>query len=147
MRTKSLQNFEARSNVKSSLILSVTESKVVNSHLSRNLILKNSELQNEMKSCSVFTKLSSCTVQSNRNLFKMTETFTEPLERFTTADYSVFALMLIVCSGIGLYFGYKDHVKHKASKVVSRSGSDALNYLLGGKNVQVFPGRFVYSYI
>ena len=70
------------------------------------------------------------------------ENFSESLKRFGATDYAVFGFMLTVCSVIGLYFGYKDHVKHKANKLKSRRGSDALDYLLGGKNVQVFPGLF-----
>jgi hypothetical protein len=74
----------------------------------------------------------------------MTETlenFSESLKHFGALDYTVFIFMLAVCSCIGLFFGYKDHVKHKANKSESRRGSDTLDYLLGGKNVQVFPGR------
>lgn len=66
----------------------------------------------------------------------------ESLKRFGPIDYAVFVFMLIVCSVIGLYFGYKDHVKHKANKLKARRGSEALDYLLGGKNVQVFPGIY-----
>lgn len=63
------------------------------------------------------------------------------LKRFGVIDYAVFVFMLVVCSIVGLYFGYQDHVKHKANKLKSRRGSAALDYLLGGKNVQVFPGQ------
>lgn len=61
------------------------------------------------------------------------------LKRFGVADYCVFAFMLLVCSFIGLYFGYKDHEKHKRHSN-ERRGSEELDYLLGGKNLQVFPG-------
>lgn len=78
----------------------------------------------------------------------MTETlenFSESLKHFGALDYAVFVIMLATCSCIGLLFGYKDHMKHKANKSKSRRGSnaqeEALDYLLGGKNVQVFPGR------
>lgn len=68
----------------------------------------------------------------------------ESLKRFGVADYAVFAFMLTVCSLVGLYFGYKDHVKHKSNKVKSVVGTETLDYLLGGKNVQMFPGlRFI----
>lgn len=66
----------------------------------------------------------------------------ESLKTFGAADYAVFLIMLAVCSFIGLYFGYKDHKKHKRNRLKSRRGSAALEYLLGGKNVQVFPGMF-----
>lgn len=64
----------------------------------------------------------------------------ESFKTFGAADYGVFVFMLAVCSFIGLYFGYQDHQKHKKTKLKSRRGSEALDYLLGGKNVQVFPG-------
>jgi solute carrier family 5 (sodium-coupled monocarboxylate transporter), member 8/12 len=60
------------------------------------------------------------------------------LKRFGTADYAVFITMLILCSCIGIYFGYQDHVKHKRSKK-QRRGSEALEYLMGGRKMQVFP--------
>lgn len=68
------------------------------------------------------------------------ESISESLKYFGALDYAVFILMLVVCSCVGLFFGYKDHRKHKANKSESRRGSQTLDYLLGGKNVQVFPG-------
>lgn len=62
------------------------------------------------------------------------------LMHFGVIDYAVFFFMLFVCSAIGLYFGYKDHAKHKANKSQLRNESRILDYLLGGRNVQVFPG-------
>lgn len=68
------------------------------------------------------------------------EDITASLKQFGAIDYAVFIFMLVVCSFIGLYFGYQDHQKHKENKLKARRGSEALDYLLGGKNVQVFPG-------
>jgi solute carrier family 5 (sodium-coupled monocarboxylate transporter), member 8/12 len=68
------------------------------------------------------------------------ENVSESLKRFGLIDYVVFLFMLAMCSMVGLYFGFKDHKKRQASKLKARRGSDALDYLLGGKNVQVFPG-------
>lgn len=62
----------------------------------------------------------------------------ESLKRFGLADYAVFITMLVCCSCVGLYFGYQDHVKHKRS-TKQRRGSEALDYLMGGRNMQVFP--------
>lgn len=70
------------------------------------------------------------------------EEISTALRRFDPIDFAVFVFMLLVCSFIGLYFGYKDHKKYKADKLKSRSGTEALDYLLGGKNVPVFPGEF-----
>lgn len=66
------------------------------------------------------------------------EDLSDSLKRFGTADYAVFITMLVCCSCVGLYFGYQDHVKHKKS-TKQRRGSEALDYLMGGRNMQVFP--------
>lgn len=60
------------------------------------------------------------------------------LQRFGTADYAVFIAMLAGCSIVGLYFGYQDHQKHKRL-TDQRQGAEASNYLMGGRNMQVFP--------
>lgn len=70
------------------------------------------------------------------------ENVSESLRQFGLADYAVFVFMLIICSCVGLYFGYEDHQKGKADKLKNRRGSAALEYLLGGQNVQVFPGLY-----
>lgn len=62
----------------------------------------------------------------------------QSLKRFGTADYAVFILMLAVCSCVGLFFGYQDYKKHKKVKK-SVDGDEALDYLMGGRNMQVFP--------
>lgn len=67
----------------------------------------------------------------------------EALKQFGSIDYAVFVFMLIICIVVGLYFGYKDHMKHKKNRLKVRRGSEAMDYLLGGKNVQVFPGKFL----
>ncbi|CRL02233.1 CLUMA_CG015346, isoform A [Clunio marinus] len=67
------------------------------------------------------------------------ENVSESFKKFGSIDYAVFILMLIISALIGLYFGYKDHQKQKFNRFKSRRGSVELEYLLGGKNVQVFP--------
>jgi hypothetical protein len=61
----------------------------------------------------------------------------DSLKRFGVADYAVFVTMLVCCSMVGLYFGYVDHKKHKKSKKEQRGGSEANDYLMGGRNMQV----------
>lgn len=61
------------------------------------------------------------------------------LKRFGLADYMVFGFMLIMCSAVGIYFGFKDHKKHQRNKLKARRGSEELDYLMGGRNMQVFP--------
>ncbi|EDS36415.1 sodium/solute symporter [Culex quinquefasciatus] len=60
------------------------------------------------------------------------------LQRFNWPDYMVFVMMLISCIFIGIYFGYKDHQKHKNRKTARRD-SEALDYLVGGRKMSVFP--------
>lgn len=59
------------------------------------------------------------------------------LQRFSWPDYMVFVLMLVSCMFIGVYFGWQDHKKHKNRKM--RRGSEALDYLVGGRKMKVFP--------
>lgn len=70
------------------------------------------------------------------------EELNESLKRFGVADYAVFCVMLVCCSCVGLYFGYKDHMKHKRASR-NRRGSiievEAVDYLMGGRNMKVFP--------
>lgn len=53
------------------------------------------------------------------------------LRRFGVADYFVFIAMLVCCSIVGLYFGWIGHKK--------KNQSEACDYLMGGRNMQVFP--------
>lgn len=61
------------------------------------------------------------------------------LKRFGLADYVVFVFMLVMCSLVGIYFGYKDHKKRQRNKLKPRRGSDELDYLVGGRSMQIFP--------
>jgi solute carrier family 5 (sodium-coupled monocarboxylate transporter), member 8/12 len=70
------------------------------------------------------------------------EDIRKSLSQFGKLDYAVFIAMLACCSCVGLFFGYKDHMKHKRSKR-NRRGSiidvEAIDYLMGGRNMKVFP--------
>lgn len=62
------------------------------------------------------------------------------LKRFGFGDYVVFAAMLVTCSAVGVYFGWKDHKKkNQQRKLNARRGSEELDYLVGGRNMQTFP--------
>lgn len=61
------------------------------------------------------------------------------LKQFGLTDYIVFGFMLIVCSVIGIYFGLQDHKRNKKRRVKASRGSVELNYLVGGRNLEVFP--------
>lgn len=64
------------------------------------------------------------------------------LQRFGWADYFVFVFMLIVCAGIGVYFGFvekRKKNKYKDRDIEDRRGSEALDYLVGGRKMKVIP--------
>lgn len=66
------------------------------------------------------------------------ETLRDSLKHFGVADYSVFIAMLLSCTVVGLYFGYEDYMKRKSAKK-HRRGSEAQDYLMGGRNMKIFP--------
>lgn len=66
------------------------------------------------------------------------ESISKSLQYFGVTDYIIFGIMLMICSCIGVYFGYKDHQKKKRSHS-ERRGSEAMNYLVGGKSLHPFP--------
>ncbi|KAG5670311.1 hypothetical protein PVAND_000587 [Polypedilum vanderplanki] len=57
------------------------------------------------------------------------------LKKFKIIDQIVFGSMLGVCSVIGLYFGYQDLKRKRASK----NDNEVLNFLMGGRKMKVFP--------
>ncbi|KAI8129726.1 Sodium-coupled monocarboxylate transporter 1 [Lucilia cuprina] len=61
------------------------------------------------------------------------------MQHFGVMDYCVFVLMLIVCAGIGFYFGFIEKKKKKQPNMEKRRGSEALDYLVGGRKMKVFP--------
>lgn len=69
---------------------------------------------------------------------KTLEDVTASLVRFGIADYSVFIAMLIVCSLVGFYFAWKDYKSHK-NATDKEPGCETEDYLMGGRNMQVFP--------
>lgn len=54
------------------------------------------------------------------------------LQKFDWPDYLVFVMMLLSCLLIGIYFGF---IQKKSKK----SSEAAADYLVGGRNMQVFP--------
>lgn len=53
------------------------------------------------------------------------------LQHFAWPDYLMFLLMLSICAVIGIYFGFFE----KKSKQVA----DETDYLVGGRNMKIFP--------
>lgn len=58
------------------------------------------------------------------------------LKLFGLVDYLVFASMLVMCSVVGVYFGYKEHQKKEKMKANSTAESGAISYLVGGREMQ-----------
>ena len=102
---------------------------------------KNFTVMNNIKSFIIYFQ---CILRMNflNNNATFETTGEELLSHFGIADYSVFIFMLVVCSCIGLFFGYQDHRKNrKRLQQNDRANDDdqALEYLVGGRNMQVFP--------
>lgn len=60
------------------------------------------------------------------------------LIHFGLADYSIFIAMLVASTLVGLYFGYEDYKRRKMVRK-HRRGSEEAEYLMGGKNMKIFP--------
>lgn len=60
------------------------------------------------------------------------------MQRFSGPDYAVFILMLVTCMGIGVYFAWQDH-QRKKKRLKARRGSEALAYLVGDRQMKIFP--------
>uniref|UniRef100_A0A675B390 Sodium/solute symporter n=1 Tax=Anopheles darlingi TaxID=43151 RepID=A0A675B390_ANODA len=64
----------------------------------------------------------------------------ESLQHFGIVDYIVFMCSLLICVVIGLYFGWKDwKAQQNRKRNAIRRGSEALNYLVGGRKMKIFP--------
>ncbi|XP_049538628.1 sodium-coupled monocarboxylate transporter 1-like isoform X2 [Anopheles darlingi] len=64
----------------------------------------------------------------------------ESLQHFGVVDYIVFMCSLLICVVIGLYFGWKDwKAQQNRKRNAVRRGSEALNYLVGGRKMKIFP--------
>lgn len=57
------------------------------------------------------------------------------MQGFITIDCTIFVVMLLSCSAIGIYFG----MKGKQKKHTGRRGSAEQDYLMGGRNMKIFP--------
>lgn len=62
------------------------------------------------------------------------------MQNFKMLDYCIFIFMLMVCSFVGIYFAYKDYQNRKGKdQKNSADDSEAINYLMGGRKLHVFP--------
>ncbi|KAG5681247.1 hypothetical protein PVAND_010698 [Polypedilum vanderplanki] len=76
--------------------------------------------------------------QKNQQGNDAVEDLRNSLKHFGVVDYLVFGILLLSCTIVGLYFGYTDYQKKKRVKN-QRRGSEAMDYLVGGRNMKVFP--------
>lgn len=61
----------------------------------------------------------------------------ESLKRFGLADYVLFVFMLMICSVVGICFGYTDHRKQQKINGNLNGASKVLVYLVSGRNMQI----------
>lgn len=64
--------------------------------------------------------------------------FRDSLQTFSAVDYTVFILMLAICTFIGLYFGYVDYRKRKRATSTD-ANAEAADYLMGGRDMPILP--------
>ncbi|EGK97435.1 AGAP013403-PA [Anopheles gambiae str. PEST] len=67
------------------------------------------------------------------------DTIGRTLQHFDWLDYVVFVWMLVVSIMIGIFFGYRNHMKRKRRPQQSRNMTEAQDYLVGGRKMQTFP--------
>lgn len=89
---------------------------------------------------SAFTSASTPPQSQDDKILNVSD-LTSSLQHFGFIDYFVFVSMLVVCAGIGFYFGFieKKNKKNKQTNLEQRRGSEALDYLVGGRKMKVFP--------
>lgn len=63
------------------------------------------------------------------------EELSKSLQKFGGIDFTIFVAMLMSCSVVGIYFGFIDRKK----KHTGRRGSAEQDYLMGGRNMKMFP--------
>lgn len=66
------------------------------------------------------------------------DTIKVQLQRFGWPDYCVFLVMLVGCVFIGIYFGFIEK-KPKNKKSKSGRSVEEDDYLVGGRNMKIFP--------
>lgn len=54
------------------------------------------------------------------------------MQKFGTPDYLVFVVMLVICSLIGIYFGFIE-------KKPKKSSGEEADYLVGGRQMKIVP--------
>ncbi|XP_023176121.2 sodium-coupled monocarboxylate transporter 1 isoform X2 [Drosophila hydei] len=101
----------------------------------------------------IATALSTTTSSSSMTEKPSVSDLSSALQHFGIVDYLVFIAMLVVCAVIGFYFGFIEKKKKQQKGQVStdekdgagtagmdeRRGSEALDYLVGGRKMKVFP--------
>lgn len=71
------------------------------------------------------------------------EELSASLKHFNLFDYAACMLMLVICGGIGVYFGFleKKNLKSKGNEKNIRryESTEELDYLVGGRKMKTLP--------
>lgn len=109
-----------------------------------------------VSSAAVSSTITTTTTTTGRPEKLSVSDLSHTLQHFGIVDYLVFIAMLAVCAVIGFYFGFigkKQKRKQQgqqevptdekdgagAAGIEERRGSEALDYLVGGRKMKVFP--------
>lgn len=74
-------------------------------------------------------------VENSTHRMITVEELSKSMQGFGFIDCTIFVAMLLCCSAIGIYFG----ILGKKKMHTGRRGSAEQDYLMGGRNMKVFP--------
>lgn len=109
-----------------------------------------------VSSTAVSSTITTTTTTTDRPEKLSVSDLSHTLQHFGIVDYLVFIAMLAVCAVIGFYFGFIEKKQKRkqqgqqevptdekdgagAAGIEERRGSEALDYLVGGRKMKVFP--------
>lgn len=109
-----------------------------------------------VSSAAVSSTITTTTTTTDRPEKLSVSDLSHTLQHFGIVDYLVFIAMLAVCAVIGFYFGFIEKKQKRkqqgqqevptdekdgagAAGIEERRGSEALDYLVGGRKMKVFP--------
>lgn len=109
-----------------------------------------------VSSAAVSSTITTTTTTTGRPEKLSVSDLSHTLQHFGIVDYLVFIAMLAVCAVIGFYFGFIEKKQKRkqqgqqevptdekdgagAAGIEERRGSEALDYLVGGRKMKVFP--------
>uniref|UniRef100_A0A182SL08 Uncharacterized protein n=1 Tax=Anopheles maculatus TaxID=74869 RepID=A0A182SL08_9DIPT len=79
-------------------------------------------------------------LQNANNISRHTiDSIGRSLQHFDWPDYVVFVWMLVSCIMVGIFYGYRNHQKYRNGGQSSGNESEAQDYLVGSRKMQIFP--------